>query len=44
MIIAIDAPAASGKRTLGKRLAAHFGLPPLDTALLYRAVARILVD
>ena len=39
MIIAIDGPAASGKGTLAKRLAAHFGLPHLDTGLLYRAVA-----
>ena len=44
MIIAIDGPAASGKGTLGKRLAAHFGLPHLDTGLLYRAVARMMVD
>jgi cytidylate kinase len=44
MIIAIDGPAASGKGTLGKRLAAHFGLPHLDTGLLYRAVARTLLD
>ena len=35
MIIAIDGPAASGKGTLGKRLAAHFGLRHLDTGLLY---------
>ena len=40
MIIAIDGPAASGKGTLGKRLAAHFGLRHLDTGLIYRAVAR----
>jgi CMP/dCMP kinase len=40
MIIAIDGPAASGKGTLGKRLAAHYGLRHLDTGLLYRAVAR----
>lgn len=44
MIIAIDGPAASGKGTLGKRLAAHFGLRHLDTGLLYRAVARALLD
>ncbi len=37
MIIAIDGPAASGKGTLGRRLAAHFRLPHLDTGLLYRA-------
>ncbi|HEU0062035.1 MAG TPA: (d)CMP kinase [Hyphomicrobiaceae bacterium] len=40
MIIAIDGPAASGKGTLARRIAAHFGLPHLDTGLLYRAVAR----
>jgi cytidylate kinase len=40
MIIAIDGPAASGKGTLAKRVAAHFGLAYLDTGLLYRAVAR----
>ena len=39
MIIAIDGPAASGKGTLARRLAAHYGLPHLDTGLLYRAVA-----
>ena len=39
MIIAIDGPAASGKGTLGRRLAAHFGLARLDTGGLYRAVA-----
>lgn len=44
MIIAIDGPAASGKGTLGKRLAVHYGLPHLDTGLLYRAVARTLLD
>ena len=38
MIIAIDGPAAAGKGTLAKRLAAHFGLAVLDTGLLYRAV------
>lgn len=42
MIIAIDGPAASGKGTLAKRIATHFGLPCLDTGLLYRAVARDL--
>ena len=40
MIIAIDGPAASGKGTLAKRLATHFGFHCLDTGLLYRAVAR----
>ena len=44
MIIAIDGPAASGKGTLGKRLAAHFNLRHLDTGLLYRAVAQALLD
>jgi cytidylate kinase len=44
MIIAIDGPAASGKGTLGKRLAAHFGLRHLDTGLLYRAVAKALLE
>jgi cytidylate kinase len=44
MIIAIDGPAASGKGTLAKRLAAHYGLPHLDTGLLYRGVARALLD
>ena len=44
MIIAIDGPAASGKGTLAKRLARHFGLPHLDTGLLYRAVGRAMLD
>ncbi len=44
MIIALDGPAASGKGTLARRLAAHFGLPHLDTGLLYRAAARALID
>lgn len=43
MIIAIDGPAASGKGTLAKRIAQQFGLPCLDTGLLYRAVARDVV-
>ena len=43
MIVAIDGPAASGKGTLGKRLAAHYGLRHLDTGLLYRAVAHKLL-
>ena len=38
MIIAIDGPAASGKGTLGKRLAAQYGLRHLDTGLIYRAL------
>ena len=44
MIIAIDGPAASGKGTIARRLAAHFNLAHLDTGLLYRATARVLLD
>lgn len=44
MIIAIDGPAASGKGTIARRLAAHYDLPHLDTGLLYRATARVLMD
>ncbi len=44
MIIALDGPAASGKGTLGKKLAAHLGFRHLDTGLLYRAVAKTLMD
>ncbi len=44
LVIAIDGPAAAGKGTLARRLAAHFGLPYLDTGLLYRAVARRVLD
>jgi cytidylate kinase len=40
LTIAIDGPAASGKGTLAKRIAAHLGLACLDTGLLYRAVGR----
>lgn len=43
MIIAIDGPAASGKGTLGKKLAAHYGLRHLDTGLIYRAVAQAVL-
>ncbi len=39
LVIAVDGPAASGKGTIARALAAHFGLPHLDTGLLYRAVA-----
>lgn len=39
MIIAVDGPAASGKGTIARALAQHYGLPHLDTGLLYRAVA-----
>ena len=45
MIIAVDGPAASGKGTIARALAKHYGLPHLDTGLLYRAVAtRVLRD
>ncbi|WP_394728056.1 (d)CMP kinase [Altererythrobacter sp. GH1-8] len=40
MIIAVDGPTASGKGTIAKAIAAHFGLPHLDTGLLYRAVGK----
>jgi cytidylate kinase len=43
-IIAVDGPAAAGKGTLARRLAATLGLPYLDTGLLYRAVARLVLD
>ncbi len=43
-IVAIDGPAAAGKGTLARRLAAFLDLPYLDTGLLYRAVARRLLD
>jgi cytidylate kinase len=39
LLIAVDGPAASGKGTIAKALARHFGLPHMDTGLLYRAVA-----
>jgi CMP/dCMP kinase len=44
MIIAIDGPAASGKGTLAKRLATHYGLRHLDTGAIYRAVAYAMVS
>lgn len=44
LAIAIDGPAASGKGTLARRLAAHYGLKHLDTGLTYRAVAKALLD
>ncbi len=44
MIIAIDGPAASGKGTIARRLAARYGLPHLDTGLLYRATAAALIS
>mgnify|MGYP000848851187 FL=1 len=43
-IIAVDGPAAAGKGTLSKRLAEALGLPHLDTGLLYRAVARLMIN
>jgi len=43
-VIAIDGPAASGKGTLARRLAAALGVPHLDTGLLYRAVGRRVLD
>ena len=44
MIIAVDGPAASGKGTLARRLAAHFGFAYLDTGLLYRGVAMAVLE
>jgi cytidylate kinase len=44
LIVAIDGPAAAGKGTLARRLAAALGLPYLDTGLLYRATARRVLD
>jgi len=44
MIIAIDGPAAAGKGTLARRIAAALGLPYLDTGLLYRGVGRLVLD
>lgn len=43
-VIAVDGPAAAGKGTLARRLARSFGLPYLDTGLLYRAVGRSVLD
>ncbi|WP_343313207.1 (d)CMP kinase [Brucella sp. BE17] len=43
-IVAIDGPAASGKGTLARRIATHYGIPHLDTGLTYRAVAKALLD
>lgn len=40
VIVAVDGPTASGKGTIAKAISAHFGLPHLDTGLLYRAVGR----
>jgi cytidylate kinase len=44
LIVAVDGPAAAGKGTLARRLAAALGLPYLDTGLLYRAVGRRVLD
>lgn len=44
MIITVDGPAASGKGTLAKRLAKHYGLPHLDTGLLYRGVGYRMLE
>ena len=44
MVIAVDGPAASGKGTISKLLARHFGLNHLDTGLLYRAVGSAMLD
>lgn len=44
LVVAIDGPAAAGKGTLARRLAAALGLPHLDTGLLYRAVGRLVLD
>jgi cytidylate kinase len=44
VIVAIDGPAASGKGTIARRLAAHYRLPHLDTGLLYRATAASLMQ
>jgi len=44
MIIAVDGPAASGKGSIARALARHFGLPHMDTGLLYRAVALNLLQ
>ena len=39
IVIAVDGPAASGKGTIARALAEHFGLPHMDTGMLYRGVA-----
>jgi cytidylate kinase len=44
MIIAVDGPAASGKGTVAKQLAAYYGLRHLDTGLIYRALAKSMLD
>ncbi len=44
MIITVDGPAASGKGTLARRLAKHYGLPHLDTGILYRGVGYLMLE
>jgi cytidylate kinase len=44
MIIAIDGPAASGKGTIARQIASQYGLHHLDTGLLYRAIAKAVID
>jgi cytidylate kinase len=44
VIITVDGPAASGKGTLARKLAAHYGLPHLDTGLLYRGVGFLMLE
>jgi cytidylate kinase len=44
MIIAIDGPAASGKGTIARKIASMYGLHHLDSGLLYRAVAKAVLD
>ena len=44
LVVAVDGPAASGKGTIARALARHFGLPHMDTGLLYRAVALNLLQ
>ena len=43
IVIAIDGPAASGKGTLARKLAAHYGFAYLDTGSLYRAVGQAVL-
>jgi cytidylate kinase len=44
MIVAIDGPAAAGKGTIAARIARHYGLPYLDTGLLYRLVGKVVAE
>ncbi|MDP9139047.1 MAG: (d)CMP kinase [Pseudomonadota bacterium] len=43
MIVAVDGPAASGKGTLARRLARHYGLGYLDTGAIYRSIALVVL-